>query len=367
MTGFKKILGITDILVLISTLIISVLIGIYCRFTGGKQKTVQEYLFGDQKQNVLSVAFSLTASLFSAAYLLGLPSETYTYGLSFSVTLLGKLIATPLAAHLFYLQLRFGQTTKLVISLISCVVAVMYMAIMIYGPAITLESLTDISHTYSIIVIGIICTFYSTIGGVKAVIFTDVFQLILMFLGPLSIIFTAVLESGGVKTIWKTAEERGRTHIFNLTLDPTARDSFWCLLIGGGITFLAALVTNDSIVQRYKVVRDLSAAQLVLYYVFPLTFILTTLSLFCGLTIFNKYKDCDPIRSGYIKKNDQLLSFYVLEEMSEFPGLSGLFVSGIFAASLSSLSARLNSVAAVIINDYYENIVKCKSDNLSSL
>lgn len=73
---------------------------------------------------------------------------------------------------------------------------------------------------------------------------------------------------------------------------------------------------------------------------------------FSGLAIYAKYHDCDPYTAGRISSNDQLMPLYVMETLSRYPGIPGLFVAGIFSAGLSTISSTVNSIASVIFEDY---------------
>jgi sodium-coupled monocarboxylate transporter 8/12 len=75
-----------------------------------------------------------------------------------------------------YLELRFGQVARLAASLAFSLQMILYMGIVLYAPALALEAVTGLSKTLSVLSIGLVCTFYSTIGGMKAVVVTDVFQ-----------------------------------------------------------------------------------------------------------------------------------------------------------------------------------------------
>lgn len=74
--------------------------------------------------------------------------------------------------------------------------------------------------------------------------------------------------------------------------------------------------------------------------------------MFCGLVLFAVYKDCDPVTSGQISSHDKVMPYFAATKMSAYPGLTGLFVAGIFSASLSTISAMLNSLAAIFLEDY---------------
>lgn len=102
-------LGLWDYVVISTVLLISSGIGIYFRFTGGKQRTVGEYLFADNNMHVAPVAFSLMASTVSAISLLGNAGEIYTFGLQFIIMFLGYIIVAPIAAYVYlpiFFQLR---------------------------------------------------------------------------------------------------------------------------------------------------------------------------------------------------------------------------------------------------------------------
>lgn len=86
----------------------------------------------------------------------------------------------------------------------------MYSGVVLYAPALALEATTGISKTGSIIIIGLVCAFYSSIGGIKAVLITDVFQGLLMFISVFVIIITAANEAGSLRRIWEIAQEGNR-------------------------------------------------------------------------------------------------------------------------------------------------------------
>lgn len=81
---------------------------------------------------------------------------------------------------------------------------------------------------------------------------------------------------------------------------------------------------------------------------------------FAGLSIYTKYRECDPLNSGRITSNDQLMPLYVMDTLSKYPGIPGLFIAGIFSAGLSTISATVNSLSAVILEDYIKPLYRYK-------
>ncbi|CAD7011614.1 putative sodium-dependent multivitamin transporter [Ceratitis capitata] len=361
-----------DFAVLITILVISAMIGLYYRYTGGKQKTIKEYLMADQSMTTLPVAVSLMASFMSSISLLGVSSESYQFGTMFCVINLSYIISTPIAAYLFlpvfyrmrsmsvyeYLERRFGHSTRLAASISYSVQMILYMGIVLYAPALALEAVTGISKATAILVIGIICTFYSTIGGLKAVLITDVFQSLLMFCGIYSVIVVAAIKAGGLSPIWQVAVERNRFEFADFSLDPTVRHTWWSLLIGGMVTYLSLYGVNQVQVQRLLSVRDLESAQAALWWVLPILCILSFSTLFTGLAILYYYRNCDPLLEGRIQSRDQLMPLFAVDTMGEYPGLCGLFVSGIFSASLSTVSSAVSSLSTVTLEDYIKPLYK---------
>lgn len=358
--------GVWDYVVFVAMLMVSAGIGIYYRFSGGKQKTTTEYLLADRNMSIWPVSFSLMASFMSAITLLGVSNENYQFGTQFVVINFSYGLATPIAAYLFlpvffklqacsayqYLEMRFGKKTRLVASLAYTLQMILYMGIAVYAPALALEAVTGLDQTYSILAIGIVCTFYSTIGGMKAVLFTDVFQSILMFAAIYAVIICAAIKAGGLGPIWEAAEKGGRLELWNFDPDPTTRHTWWSLVIGGMFTYLSLYAVNQTQVQRLQTVKDLKSAQRALWLNWPILSLLSLSTSFSGLAIYYFYSTCDPLKQGRIKVRDQTMPLFVVDAMGSLPGLPGLFVSGIFSASLSSVSAALNSLAAVTLEDY---------------
>ncbi|EDV98306.1 putative sodium-dependent multivitamin transporter [Drosophila grimshawi] len=361
-----------DALVLASILIISALIGIYYRYTGGKQKTTQEYLMADQSMSAFPVSFSLMASFMSAITLLGVSSESYQFGTLFGVINISYLLSTPIAAYIFlpvfyrmrttsvyeYLERRFGHATRLTASIAFTLQMVLYMGIALYGPALALEAVTGIPRGTAILVLGLVCTFYSTLGGLKAVLITDVFQSFLMFAAIFLVIGASAIKAGGLTTIWEVAQERGRVQFFEFSTDPTVRHSWWTLIIGGMVTYLSLYGVNQTQVQRLLSVHNLKSAQAALWWNMPILGLLSMSTIFSGLAIFYYYRDCDPLLNGRIKSRDQLMPLFAVDTMGQIPGLCGLFVSGIFSASLSTISSAVTSLSAVTLEDYIKPLYK---------
>lgn len=181
---------------------------------------------------------------------------------------------------------------------------------------------------------------------------TDVFQSILMFVSIFLVIGSGIIHADGIGNIFKTAAEGKRLEFFNFNPDPTVRHSWFSLTIGGMFTYLSLYAVNQVQVQRLLTVKTLKEAQRALWWNWPILSALSFTTSFSGLAIYHYYQKCDPLLSGRITLRDQNMPIYVMDALGHIPGIAGLFVSGIFSASLSSVSSCLNSLAAVTLEDY---------------
>ncbi|CAG2173502.1 unnamed protein product [Oppiella nova] len=279
----------------------------------------------------------------NAEYLTGMPAEVYQVGTQMWVTSISCIIAIVLTAEIPYL------------------------ATVLYGPAVALSAVTPLSIPMSILLVGFICTFYTSIGGIKAVIWTDVLQGSLMLLGVLVVIVTGVIETGGLKELWNINEQGGRLKFFNMKVDVYNHDNFWNVLIGTAVTWSGGYCISQPQIQRYCNVGSPQKGRRALYWNLPGLIVFVVMSITCGMVIYAKYHACDPVTLGLIKRHDQLMPYYVMDTLSQYPGLPGLFVACVFSGSLSTLSSGYNSLAAITWEDLIKDRVKLKNESQALL
>lgn len=148
-----------------------------------------------------------------------------------------------------------------------------------------------------------------------------------------------------------------------MSLDPTIRHTFWTQVFGGLFIFLSIYAVNQAQVQRLLATKSIKSAQKAIWMQWPILALLSFTTSFAGIVIYAYYKGCDPIKLGRISKGDQLLPLFVLDTMNDKPGLAGLFISGIFSGSLSTVSSAINSLAAVTLEDYLKPFVDIKPES----
>ncbi|XP_072166483.1 sodium-coupled monocarboxylate transporter 1-like [Diadema setosum] len=361
--------GVVDYVVLAVMLGISAAIGIFYACTGGKQATAAEFLLADRKANPLAVAFSLVASYISAITVIGTPAEVYFYGSMywiFAFAFIGAGLITNAFLPVFmklnitsaneYLQLRFGHVARLIGTIITFITSIFYMAIVIYAPALALNQVTGVNLWGCVVATGVVCTFYTTIGGMKAVIVTDVFQMLVMIAGLLAVLAKGAVELGGLGEVWRICEEGGRIDFWNFNPDPTVRHTFWTITVGGSFLWGSIYGVSQAQVMRYLSCGRLRSARIALGLAIIGMIVVVSLACLAGLVMYAYYADCDPLFSGRVRAPDQLVPFMVVDLYGSTPGLSGLFTAGVVSAALSTVSSGLNALTAVTSEDVIKKL-----------
>ncbi|KAL9963406.1 hypothetical protein ACROYT_G026916 [Oculina patagonica] len=373
--------GTVDFAVFGVMLLLSTFIGIYHAFTGGKQRTTKEFLFANRGMMAIPVALSLLASFMSAITILGVPSEIYIFGTQYWLIIASYVILFPSVALIFvpvfravdisssyeYLEKRFSTGVRNIGSVCFLIQTSLYMAIVVYGPAIALEAVTGFPVWASITSIGVVCTFYTTIGGMKAVIWNDVFQAIVMLGGLVAVLIVGTYKVGGFGKVFDRLEKGQRLKFFDFNPDPTQRLSIWSLVIGGAFGLFPLWAVNQTAVQRFLSVRSNKEAKRAVWINLPLSIFAVSLCALCGCVIYAFYADCDPISDKRIKKGDQILPYFVMHVLGSLYGVPGLFMACLFSGTLSTVSSGLNSLAAVVLEDFIKPFCRSRQMQLTEM
>lgn len=347
---------------------VSASIGVFFAWKG--QKNNAEFLYGGKSMGTLPMAMSLFASFMSAITLLGTPAETYLNGTMYCVLVFCYPLTMAASAYIYmpvfyklnvstsyeYLEWRFARPVRILASACFTLQMTLYMAIVVYTPALALSQITDFDVDLICAVVFLVCIFYTSIGGIKAVMWTDTFQTLVMFGSYLAIVIKGNNDSGGATTVYDRSYQTGRIELFNFDLDMTTRHTVWNLIIGGYFVWLTLYGINQTQVQRYLSVRKQSDIRRAIWWNMFGVIALLLMCAYAGMVIFAYYdtSGCDPVRAKLVDKTDQLLPLFVMQVMGDIPCVPGLFVAGVFSGALSTVSSGLNSLAAVTLQDFIQ-------------
>ncbi|XP_005232088.2 LOW QUALITY PROTEIN: sodium-dependent multivitamin transporter [Falco peregrinus] len=354
-----------DYSIFVLLLVLSSAIGLFYALSGDRQRTVQEFLLANRNMSFLPVALSLLATFQSAVAILGVPAEIFRSGTEYWFLGCSYLLGLLIPAHIFipvfyrlritstyeYLELRFNKTVRVFGTITFIFQMVIYMGVVLYAPALALNAVTGFDLWSAVLTMGLVCTLYTTLGGLKAVIWTDVFQTLVMFAGQLAVIIVGAQRVGGMARVWHLADKEGKISSINLDPDPFERHTFWTLAWGGVFMMLSLYGVNQAQVQRYLSARSEQEAKLSCYAVFPCQQIVLCLSCLTGLVMF-VYNQEHPLAPNQRHSSpDQLVLYFVMDVLQDLPGLPGLFVACLFSGSLSTISSAFNSLATVTMED----------------
>ncbi|MEY8339522.1 sodium:solute symporter [Lachnospiraceae bacterium 62-35] len=364
MEGFTKI----DLIILVVYLGAVLFAGLYFSKKDMKGK---EYFKGDGTVPWWVTSVSIFATLLSPISFLSLAGNSYAGTWLMWFAQLGMLLAIPLTIKFFlpiysrldidtayhYLELRFGSKGLRVLGAVMFIIyQIGRMSIIMYLPCMVLGSLTGISVNLLIIVMGVIAIIYSYTGGLKSVLWTDFIQGSVLLVGvTIALLFLIAHIEGGFDALTHalTSEEKFLTAdqpIFNINL---LKDSVFLMIVGAGFNTMGSYVSSQDIVQRFTTTTDTRKLNKMMFTNGALSIFIATVFYLIGtgLYVFYQQNTLPPAAA-----QDQIFASYIAFELPV--GVTGLLLAAIYAASQSTLSTGLNSVAASWTLDIQARLTK---------
>ncbi|HMR19513.1 MAG TPA: sodium/solute symporter [Sphingobacterium sp.] len=331
-------------------------------FFGKSQKSLKDFLMGGGTIPWWAAAFAGIATVTSAISYIGAVGLGFSTNFSF----LQYRLALPIAILVIcviiipfffnlklysiyeYLGKRFNLTIRLLGSGLFIVFKSCFLAIGIYAPAIIISVLSGIDIIWVVLLTGLFTTIYTMIGGMKAVIWTDVPQLLIMLGGIFVIIAVAVNGiDGGLGQAFEIAREHGKFEYFNFSTSFTDTYTVWGGIIGGTFLIISQFGTDQAEMQRFLTVDSLRKSN----YAFITSVLVATvigfLIFFEGAVLFAFYQQ----RNHVDIETNQVFIRFVIDELPL--GFKGFLIAALFAASMSTISSVLNSLTTVFLSDFY--------------
>lgn len=362
-------LGAADYGILAAYLAFVVGLGIW---VGRGQRSTEEYFLAGRRMHWFPVGLSIMATLFSAISYLGYPAEIYQYGMRQAGLLLTFVLVTPLIILGFmpfyhrlrlttayeYLERRFDVRVRSAASLLFVLTRVGWMAAVIYTPSMALCAVTGWPLPVVVLGCGLLATLYTILGGMKAVIWTDVAQFCIFVGGLAGALYILHRNlNGGLDGAFYLAKLHDRVnpgsfrHGLEFDWSLVTRMTAWGCWIGALFTMTADYGVDQVSIQRYLTNRDLEAMQksFVLNMAGVLVVVGGLMALGTGLWIY--YQQHPDPRVGELT-NDAVFPHFILTHFP--PGFVGLMLAALLAATMSSVDSGLNSVATALTVDFWE-------------
>jgi SSS family solute:Na+ symporter len=333
-----------------------------------RESNTEAFFLGGRSVPWWAVGLSIFGTSISSITYLAIPAKAYATDWIFLVGNMMILLIAPLITWFYipafrrapittayeYLETRFNLCIRIYGSIVFLLFQAGRIAIVLYLPALVLSAATGLSVEFSILTMGLITTLYTVIGGVEAVIWTDVVQSFVLVGGALLSLAIAIAHiDGGFTGLATMAAAEGKTHWFEFSTDYTT-PAIWVCVIGNIFAMLYPSTADQTIVQRYLTTATEKAAARAVWTNALLTIPVSFLFFGLGTALWGYFKT-HPEQLDPTMPTDAILPVFVMET---FPvGLRSTLIAGVFAAAMSSLSASMNSLSAVAINDYYKRFV----------
>jgi len=364
-------LHVTDLAIVLVALIASLAVGCYLSLGN---KNSDSFFMAGRDMPGWAVGLSLLATIVSSMTFLALPAYSFKADWRWMATCLVYPLALIPAIIWFmpffrssnvdsayeYLEQRFGLWARLYVASGFVLMQCLRMGIILFATSLALEVLLGVDSAIIIICMGVIVIVYCTLGGLKAVIWTDVIQAVALVAGG-ALVVPIVLSkiSGGAELLLQDALAAGKTSLGPTTMDAHEL-SIWVILISHLIIYMQMSCTDQMFVQRYCAPRSLLAGRRALYIGMLGTVPVWAYFIVMGTTLWAFYKyNPDPVVASL--SAEEVFPYFISTQVSV--GLSGVIAAALCLAAMSTLSSSVNATASVVKADFYQRfLVRNTSD-----
>jgi len=360
-----------DYLALVGYLVVIVGIGAYF---SRRENTTDDYFLAGRRVPWWAASLSIFSTYLSAVTFMGIPAAAFKDDWVTILINLGIILVAPVTVFCFlpfyrrlnvttiyeYLEMRFSGGIRIYGSLSFVVLQLAKMGVFLLLPALALATVTGFNVYACIMVMGLLCTIYTVLGGIEAVIWTDVLQSCVLVGGGLLCIGTIfAAEQFDFGHMAAVAADADKFHIFNMTggIDSSV---FWVVILGGFFIQLVPFTSDQVIAQRFLTTRDEKAAARSVWA--HAAIVVPASLLFFGLgTALYVYYAARPemLPTGNVA-NDAIVPWFIATRLPA--GLAGLVIAGLFAATMSTVDSGMHSIATSLVNDVHRKLSPCADD-----
>lgn len=354
--------GVLNYSILIGYLAILILIGIW---VSRKQHDASDYFKAGGRVPWWAAGISVFGTQLSAITFMAIPAKTFATDWTLFFLLLTIIMISPIIIAWFlpffrrldlttayeYLEMRFNRKIRLIGSMVYVALQLGRLGIVLLLPSLALAVVTGIEVEVCILIMGVLSIFYTVLGGIEAVIWTDVVQVVILLGGAfISLIYLGFSVDLDWEQFQAMALDSGKMRIFDWSLDFSGT-AIWVILFGGLASNLVQYGSDQTVIQRYLTTKDETTAAKGIrtgaWMALPSALIFFSI----GTALYLFYKQHPEELSPIIPNTDSIFPWYIVTELPN--GVSGLMIAAVFAAAMSSLDSSMNSVATVITTDFH--------------
>lgn len=331
-------------------------------------KTSEDYYLGDRSAPWWAIGISVVATYVSALSFLGGPAWAYGDGMAalaihvnyplviFVVVavFLPFFFNSGVASIYEYLERRFGRTSRTVMSLLFLITQSITAASILTATAVVVTYVTGIDAKSAVWIMTGIVLIYTLMGGMNAVIWTDVLQGFILFLGAGIVLYFLLGEISPISGALENLALNGKLNPINTSLDFTVAPTVWAGVFAMTLFHITVYGANQMMVQRALAAKNIGDAKKSYLLMGYAAFFIYFLFFFVGALLYVHFKG-EPFK----QPNEIILNF---AQSLAIPGLMGILAAAVLSASMSSLSSAFNSLATISVTDLYRMFFKKDGD-----
>lgn len=350
-----------------------------------RTKNAEDFLLGGRAMAPWAVGLSYFAGLFSTISYLAYPGELIRYGpmfLSFVLAypfvyvvvgrmLIPYIMRLHISSAYEILERRLGLATRMLGASFFLILRLVWMSVIVYATSrsvlVPLMKLEDAATPWVCAVLGIVTVTYTALGGLPAVIWTDVLQTFILFFGAILSIILISVDLGGASAWWPKRWDP-TWEPFQFWFDPDARLTVAAAMMSQFVWYICTAGSDQMAIQRYLATKDAASARRMFGTSLIADALVTFLLAALGLALFayfHAHPSLLPEGSTLANSADSLLPQFIVTGLPA--GVSGLVIAGLLAAAMSSLSSGLNSSCAVLTVDWVQRFRPKSTDRGSEL
>lgn len=332
-----------------------------------KVKTAADYQIGDRSAPWWAIGISVVATYVSALSFLGGPAWAYGEGMAALAIHINYPLVIFVVVVLFlpffynsgvasiyeYLEQRFGLVSRTVMSAIFLLTQTITTASILTATAVVITFATGIDVHVAIIGMTLVVLVYTMLGGMNAVIWTDVLQGVILFVGAGMVLWGLLGEVSPLSGALDTLAENGKLNPIRTDLDFSVAPTVWAGVLAMTLFHITVYGTNQMMVQRALAAKTLGDAKKSYLMMGFAAFFIYFLFFFIGALLYVHFKG-EPFE----QPNEIILVF---AQSLAIPGLMGILAAAVLSASMSSLSSALNSLATISVTDFYQRFYKAEA------
>jgi SSS family solute:Na+ symporter len=333
-----------------------------------RQTSTEAYFVARRSVPSWAIGMSMMATLVSSVTFIAYPGSAYGSNWANLVPgfmLLAVLVVAARVLIPFYREAvrmtayeyfghRFGTPTRIYSSIAFSLSHFGKMGFVYYLVALTANSVTGWNIDAIILTIGLVTVLYTVLGGIEAVVWTDVVQGFVMWLGILLALgFLLLLPPGGPVAVFEVAAAHGKFSLGELSWD-FSRATIPVLLLYGFFWYLQKYAADQTLVQRYLLARSDGGAVRGIAIGALQTVPVWALFMLIGTCTWSFYKLTGIALPAHIRKADQVFPYFLATQLP--PGAAGIFLAALMAAAMSTLASDLNCISMVGVEDVYRRL-----------